>query len=317
MLRKNTSPQIDAAVMRSVNFEVTIADMAKRSERRAWWVAAGSACLSLALVGGFIALLPLHEKIPYLVIADPFSGTSTLARLTDDAVNRRVTTNEAVNRSNIARFVLAREAFDVALTNMRDWPTVLTMAAPDVARPYLNLHSAGNETSPFKQYGRSRAVRVKILSIVLVGGSRGTVPKGATVRFQRTLYDKSSGATSLLDNKIATMEFVYKTNLKMDDKSRVENPLGFQVLSYRVDNDHGSAVPAAVPTAPGSAGMAASPQPPAAHEGAALSERDEVIAPGEGRVDQAAPAAQAIPLTTAAPASTLPSNHAANGARRR
>src|SRR3546814_18649104 len=61
----------------------------------------------------------------------------------------------------------------------------------------------------------------------------GKTPRGATVRFQRSLYNKQNGATRPLDNKIATIAFTYKQNLEMDDQSRVENPLGFWVTSYR------------------------------------------------------------------------------------
>ena len=63
------------------------------------------------------------------------------------------------------------------------------------------------------------------------------------MRFQRSLYDKTSGATKPLDSKIATLEFSYKPNLKMEEKYRIENPLGFQVTSYRVDNDYAAAPP--------------------------------------------------------------------------
>src|SRR3546814_21137107 len=37
--------------------------------------------------------------------------------------------------------------------------------------------------------------------------------------------------------------FAYKNNLKMDDRYRIENPLGFQVTGYRVDNDYSPASP--------------------------------------------------------------------------
>lgn len=296
MLRKKSSPKIDAAVQQSVNFEVTVADMARRSERRAWIVAMCSLGMSAVLAGGYFYMLPLKEKVPYLVMADPYSGTSSLARLTEDLVNRRVTTNEAVNRSNIAHFVLAREAYDLALTNMRDWPTVLTMAAPDVARPYMNLHSASNDASPYKIYGKNKAIRVKILSIVLIGGGQNSPPKGATVRFQRSVYDKSNGATALLDSKIATMEFVYKPNLRMDDQSRIENPLGFQVMSYRVDNDYGSAVPAEVPVAP--AGAAPAPGDPAAATGPGV-DPDDLPVQGGAPMAPAAPAPQYAPTAGA------------------
>lgn len=256
MLKKKNSPKIDETVSRGVDFEVTIADMARRSEKRAWIVAGCATVSALILLGGYFYMLPLKEKVPYVVLADPYSGVSSIARLTDDLVNRRITSSEAVNRSNIAHFVLARESYDLALTNMRDWPTVMTMAAPNVSGPYRALHSPANQYSPYKMYGANKAIRVKILSIVLVGGGVNSTPKGATVRFQRSVFDKANGGTTPLDSKIATMEFVYKANLQMDDQSRIENPLGFQVTSYRVDNDYGDAVPVEVPQAPASGNAA-------------------------------------------------------------
>lgn len=50
---------------------------------------------------------------------------------------------------------------------------------------------------------------MRILSIVLIGATTKAPPKGATVRFQRSLFDKQTGATRPLDSKIATLEFTY------------------------------------------------------------------------------------------------------------
>jgi type IV secretion system protein VirB8 len=303
MLKKKQSPNIDGAVAHSVNFEVTIADLARRSERRAWIVAFCSLGMSLILAGGYFYMLPLKEKVPYLVMADPYSGTSSLARLTDSLVDQRITASEAVNRSNIAHFVLARESYDLALTNLRDWPTVLTMSSTTVAQPYLALHGQNNPSSPYNTYGKTKAIRVKILSIVLIGGGGNVTPKGATVRFQRSLYDKANGATSPLDSKIATMEFVYKTNLRMDDQSRVENPLGFQVTSYRVDNDFGSAAPQEVPVAP-----AAQPTVPVQPQSAVTDENGALVAPATAT--QPSVPAQEAPTTLAVPPSSIPGDGA-------
>lgn len=241
MFKKNPAPtRVDEAVASSVNFELTVADMVRRSERRAWVVAGSAVVVSLVLLSGYFYMLPLKEKVPYLVIADAYTGTSTAARLTDDATLQRITASEAINRSNVAHFVVAREAYDLALTNLRDWTTVLTMSSPQVAGGYTNLYSSQNPANPYKLYGKDRAIRVRILSITLIGGD---VPKGATVRFQRSVYDKQSGATQLLDSKIVTMAFTYKANLKMDEQQRIENPLGFHVTDYRVDTDYASSPP--------------------------------------------------------------------------
>lgn len=249
MFSKNPSTsKIDEAVTQSVNFELTVADLIRRSEKRAWWVAGSSVVMSLVLLSGYFYMLPLKEKVPYLVIADAYTGTSTAARLTDDASLQRITTSEAINRSNVAHFVVAREAYDLALTNLRDWTTVLTMSAPQVAGGYTNLYSSQNPANPYKLYGKDRAIRVRILSITLMGGGGAETPKGATVRFQRSLYDKQSGATQPLDSKIVTLAFTYKANLKMNEQQRIENPLGFQVTDYRVDNDYASAPPEEIAT---------------------------------------------------------------------
>lgn len=250
MLGKKNTPKIDNAVSRGVNFELTIADMARRSERRAWFVAFGGLLMSLILAGGYFYMLPLKEKVPFMVMADAYTGTSTIARLDESFDNRNITGSEAFNTSNVAHYLLARESYDSEMINRRDWTTVYTMSATDVAAGFTASRSRNNISSPINVYGKHHAIRVDILSIVLIGGSSTREPKGATVRFQRSLYEKQSGALSPLDSKVATLEFKYEKNLKMDEKDRIENPLGFQVTNYRVDTDFAASPPLARPALP-------------------------------------------------------------------
>ncbi|MGN2249978.1 type IV secretion system protein [Frateuria edaphi] len=261
LARKASSRKVEEAVAKAVNYELSIADIARRSERRAWWVAFCALGMSLILAGGYFYMLPLKQKVPYLVMADAYTGTSTVARLTGDFTHRRISTSEAINRSNVAHFVMARESYDLALLNLGDWTTVQTMASPGVKADYTRLYSSMNPDSPYKAYGKDKAIRVRLLSIVLIGGGAGRTPTGATVRFQRSLYDKQSGATQPLDSKIATMEFIYKANLEMDDRNRIENPLGFWVTSYRVDNDYATPAPAEIPEAANAQAMTQSSTP--------------------------------------------------------
>lgn len=236
------SLRVEHAIGRAVNYEISLADRAVRSERRAWWVAGTSCAISLILAGGYFYFLPLKEKVPYLVMADAYTGTSTVARLDGNWGQHDITLSEAVNKSNVAHFVMARESYDIDLMRLRDWTTVYTMSAPSVAAGYTSLHGKDNPNRPYNTYGDKAAIRVKILSITLINDANGK-PNGATVRFQRTLYDKATGRTSPLDSKIATLTFTYKANLAMDEKYRVENPLGFQVTTYRVDNDYAESPP--------------------------------------------------------------------------
>ncbi|MBW8810009.1 MAG: conjugative transfer protein, partial [Lysobacter sp.] len=47
--KKPVTPAVESAVSKAVNYEVTVADLAKRSEKRAWLVAFGSLIMSLIL----------------------------------------------------------------------------------------------------------------------------------------------------------------------------------------------------------------------------------------------------------------------------
>ena len=239
---------IESVIKKSQNFEVSLADSYRKSEKRAWIVAGCSGLLSLILIGGYFYILPMKEKVPYLVMADAYTGTSSIARLSNSTFSdEAIRASEAINKSNVSHFLTARESYDKPMIGLRDWATVFSMAKPDVSNLYKQWLDENNPNSPLRIYGDTNAIRIKILSIVLRKDDQtGGKPNGATVRFQRILFNKQTGANSVIDNKIATLEFSYNRNLKMDEPYRIENPLGFQVTAYRVDNDYSSALPESV-----------------------------------------------------------------------
>lgn len=239
--KRTESPAIDRAIAQGASFELTLTDQMRRSERRAWRVAWCAVVMSVLLASGYLLFLPLKERVPYLVMADPYTGTASVARLTGNFNEQDVTMEEAINKSNVAQFVLARESYDSGLIGQRNWRTTLSMAGPAVAPAYIALHAEHNPQRPFRLYGTGRSVRTRILSIVLIGSGEGRRPSGATVRFQRSLYDRSNGRIEPLDARIATLEFSYNADLRLNDEDRLLNPLGFRVTHYRVDNDFAAA----------------------------------------------------------------------------
>ncbi|MDT3556730.1 type IV secretion system protein [Stenotrophomonas maltophilia group sp. msm1] len=246
MFRKKdpgNSPKVEQSVAKAVSYEITVADMARRSERRAWWVATGSLLMSLALAGGYYYMLPLKEKVPFLVMADAYTGTATVARLSGTFQGETITTNEAINRSNVAQYVLARESYDSAVMGLRDWELVFVMSTDPVAQSMRVRYAGNNPQNPFVMYGRERAIRVKILSITPLGAEPNGSFRGASVRIQRSLLDKRTGVSTYLDNQLVTMRFEYNQNLALSEQDRILNPLAFQVTEYRVDNDYSRGVP--------------------------------------------------------------------------
>lgn len=273
MFRKkdSSSDKLDQVVAKGVSYELTIADLAQRSQRRAWTVATISLAVSVMLAGGYYYMLPLKEKVPYIVMADAYTGTATVARLQGDFYNQQITSSEAINRSNVAQYVTARESYDSEIMSLRDWNLVFIMSTPAVGAGHRQLYMENNPDSPYVKYGKGRAIRVKILSITPLGMRPNGGFRGAAVRIQRSLYEKSTGVATFLDNKLVTMAFTYNDNLKMDEQDRLQNPLGFQVTEYRVDNDYDKAIPtienraagtpaAAAPFPSGAGPSAAAPQ---------------------------------------------------------
>ncbi|MBS0226303.1 MAG: type IV secretion system protein [Proteobacteria bacterium] len=291
--KKKASAAIDAAVNKAANFEVTVADLARRSEKRAWWVAGLSLLLTLVMAGILAYMVPLKKEVPYLVMVDPYAGIARLARVSGDDGFQSVIAKEAINRANIASYVLARESYDSGLVNERDYRTVYTMSEPDVWSAYSASRDARNPESPVAMYGDRTAIRIKITSVTPLGAKPGKPPTGATVRYQRQLYDKSNGATRPLDSRIVTMEFAYRPELKMDrEDDNMVNPLRFRVTNYRSDLDSATPVPAeyqiAAAAQPVSAPQAA--HPPAPVPGATPSVPAPVQSPSQSATGPAMPA---------------------------
>lgn len=255
---KEETPKVKGAIAKGVNYELTIAEMAKRSERRAWQVAAGAMVVCGVLAGGYFFLLPLKERTPFLVLVDPYSGNVQTSRLVPSVLDRTITKSEAVTRANVQRFVLARESYDWDTLTRRygDWQTAYLMASPAVGVQMREEYNRKNPDSPINLYGKTDAIRIQILSTTVVGSGRGNNTGTATVRFQRSVFNKPSGTVKFLDNKLATLTFRYNDNLRLNDEQRVINPLGFQVVSYKVDNDY-VASPRSVPVDVAGGGSAA------------------------------------------------------------
>ena len=233
--KKDKGAATEEVVRQSRSFEISLADMAKKSERRAWIVAFSATTMAVLLAAGYIFVMPLKEQVPYLVLADLYRGTSSVARI--DKLDPTYTSHEFFNKSNVAHFVIARESYDWDVSSRRDRRLVYSMATGAVLNEYKYLYNADNPENPDKVLGTRFSLRIKILSIVLSGQEGGKAPNTANVRFERWQFNRATGESNYLGTQIATLKIGYDKNLQMNEEGRLENPLGFRVYGYRVDPD--------------------------------------------------------------------------------
>lgn len=246
--KKKRGDATEKAAQQARSFEVSVADMAKKSERRAWIVAFSATTMAVLLAAGYIFIMPLKEQVPYLVLADPYRGTSSVARI--DKLDPTYTGHEFLTKSNVAHFVIARESYDWDVSSRRDRRLVYSMATGAVLNEYKYLYTADNPENPDKVLGSNISLRIKILSIVLSGQEGGKAPTTANVRFERWQFNRATGESRYIDTRIATLKIGYDKNLQMNEEGRLENPLGFRVYGYRTDPDSFGAATSVPPVRP-------------------------------------------------------------------
>ena len=237
--KQKSIPEIDDIIKKSVDFEVTLTQITYRSEKRAWLITACCVLITLMLVIAFVVLLPLKEKVPYVIMADPYTGTSSISRLSDNFAPKDITSSEAIAKSNVAHFIIARESYDWDLIGRRDWTTVHSMGTQPILQAYRDIYSPSNPLNPDKIYAQNKTARVKIKTITLSQDETRQY-NGATVRFDIIIINKQDERIESGQAMIATVAFSYANNLKMTEELRFENPLGFRVFSYRVDPESGT-----------------------------------------------------------------------------
>jgi type IV secretion system protein VirB8 len=205
-------------------WEQEIIKRAKRSARVAWFfsiVFAGIALLSLLAV---VLMLPLKSFEPYVVTVDQTTGyIEVKSGLTRPA---NLTEQQAITQANVVRYIRAREGYDpYAITE--NFGIAALLSADEAARELQTLYSAANAQEPHKGLWPAEA-----------GPRRdqvGDVPErqhgDRPVLHQRT--QRHGIGRPSLDLRGALP--LHDTPTR--NEWRFENPLGFQVYSYRRDQE--------------------------------------------------------------------------------
>jgi len=189
-----------------------------------WFVAAVLlgilACLAVSAV---VVLTPLKTVHPFLVEVTSGSGEVRVLKPFDVA---SFAPSDAVTKSFLAKYVIARETYDPQDLK-ENYQVVRLMSDTPEGLRVDNQLSPTNATSPLNRYQNHtvRAVRVKSVSFLNT--------RTAQVRFATT---ETMRTTKKEDAWVAIVSFRF-VNLPETEEDRLVNPLGFQVTAYRVDQE--------------------------------------------------------------------------------
>lgn len=216
-------------------WEHDIARRNRNSRALAWIVASVMTIVAIVALGGIALLVPLKSYEPYMVVVDKTTGFVEVKRPMAEGL---LTQDEAVTTFNVVRYIKARETYDPrALKDNFDLAQLLS--AGDAARELTEIYSPANPSNPVKLFGTNTEVSVEVKSV--------TFPNNRTALVRFSTHEKS--ATNVVTrNWVSLVRFRY-TSAPMRNQWRFDNPLGFQVLEYRRDQETAPS-PRAVGTQP-------------------------------------------------------------------
>jgi type IV secretion system protein VirB8 len=212
------------------DFEASRIHNIEKSERRAWYFAAGAGVIAIAEGLAIFQLVPLHKTEPYVLSHNVQTGELTIVSASNEVIN---TLGEATDKSNLAKYVIAHESYDWH-DLQRDYDTVRLMSASDVFEEYDTQFRG--ERAKDKVIGNKAREIIKIISVTPSTESIGTIRYTKTVK--RLEEQNMPGTTTYW---VATIAFKYHVMPKLKESERLSNPAGFTVTSFRSDPELGAA----------------------------------------------------------------------------
>ena len=198
-----------------------------KSNKRAWKITYISLTLTIMLGIAVMLLTPL-KTVELMVVKVDKNGFVDIVTQLDEQV---ITTDEAIDKSFIYRYVKTKEQYYFETLN-QDFETVQMLSSPNVQKKYI-AEMTDKEKGKANILKDKIGIEVKILSIVLTNKSDEKI---ATVRIETIKKSKNNDNAPEKEIKVVTLTYDYLP-IKQNASLRLENPLGFVVTSYRVDEE--------------------------------------------------------------------------------
>lgn len=233
-MNEHSRPSLEEYYREAATWNTDRVAAARSSRKIAWIVASGAALVALLEAIALIVLMPLKTVEPYTLLVDRNTGFVQGLKPLDA---QQVTPDSALTQSFLVQYVNARESFDLS-TLQANYRKAALFSADRARATYLRRMQASNPENPVNLYPRDSIVETRIKSVSPVG--RDT----AFVRFE-TVRTDANAQVQPPSPWVAVIRYRY-TGEPMRLEDRLVNPLGFQVVHYRVDAE---ALPAAPATA--------------------------------------------------------------------
>ena len=206
------------------SFEQDSIDAVKKQRKLLVIVLGAFLVVIAALAFAIAAMAPLKTAEIFAIRVDNSTGYTDIVKPID---GEKTTYDEVINKYWLSQYVINYESYDwQTITTMHD--TVQLMSSSSVFSEYKkNIMS---DSSPLNVLKDNFKLKTKIKSVTFLE------PDTAQVRFSKMVLTKNGELSTEYKKTdwVALISFDYKHEIKTEGE-RLLNPLGFNVLSYRVD----------------------------------------------------------------------------------
>lgn len=214
----------------ALSYVASIRYLVEKSNKRAWLIAIISAIIALASICAIAYMTPLKQSVPYVIRVDNTTGMVDIITSVKDT---EFSSNEALDKYFTSLYVKTREGYHYNLLT-QDYTLTQILSSPQVAQDYVKIYEGANARQEILK--NDNEVSIDINSVVL--GESADI-KTATIRFNATtsVLSNSGKNTVQTSAKVATLSYEYSPADLTTEDERLQNPLGFKVTTYRIDDE--------------------------------------------------------------------------------
>lgn len=206
-----------------------------RAQRNNWAkISVGSMLLALLSISCVLVMLPFSETKPYVIMVDKTTGEAEkIVQVRPASLDQQ----DAVQQAELVSYIVDREVYDPADNRVRILD-VMARSKENAADTLAQLWTSASPQYPPTVYGDEVRIRVVVKSISITPSTTRRGPDLARVRITKVREEK--GRDTVERHFVATVGFTFtpKENEKLE--AVWKNPLGFSVLSYRMDAETGN-----------------------------------------------------------------------------
>lgn len=221
---KNQTPRQQAeAFIQSANaFEKSKIKTVKLFSKISWAITAVSLIVTVLSVFAVASMSPLKTVEPFVIRVDNNTGVTDIVTTLKESEESY---GEVIDRYWLSQYIRFREGYDW-YTVQANFDTSLLMSNAAEQTAIASFYDSA--AAPHKILKNNYRVNVRIISITWVGSV-------AQVRFEKTIVPLNDPTKAAAPQRfMATISYGYY-NAPQRDEDRLVNPLGFQVVHYRVD----------------------------------------------------------------------------------